>query len=208
MQCFTIYELVTEGIQIREDGVQGVHAVVGDGGFPVAPAIAKEWYDKMKAEQELLDHPDSTEGMRTTARDILSKGWWLLQHAEVEMHQNRKALGASKPGRNILPQSLCLVVVETAAGEGGMLQYFARNREEELRPQNRGPRVFSRPATFPSPGVEVLAARGLARLLLMAPGSGFMMQRTGDLAGAPRELVVSYTEQGLVMNSRKKRRAA
>jgi hypothetical protein len=86
---------------------------------------------------------------------------------------------------------VALVFVATAPGEGGEIFLTANAQEEFLLSQYRvGRRVMSLEHAL---GVFVIQSDEFGTLLKLLPGSSFRIQRSGELEGAPEELIVIWT---------------
>jgi len=202
MKCFTVHESVERGIKLYSDPVQGVYVGLGapvKGRFPVSPAVHDKFHETMaELEKYAFNTPRYVDAL--TAGDILEQGWLSMTSGDID----RTEIGnVFTTANSASPARQALVLVDTAPGEGGRLYYSARAYTEEVSGAGMRAEVKKKYLAFPPPGIEVLAESGGAKLLRMLPGSGFALERDGDLADVPNRFTINWQGSQLRMTDYK-----
>jgi hypothetical protein len=190
MKTFTITEVVTKGIQIdwskgKENGVLGL--LLGEGPDKDIEETVRNALMEETSHQVLRGDND-TSMIEKYSKALEGEDTFpaILHWADLGKENDRLLREKRPQDRD------ALVLVRTMPGHRGKIAYYA-NTFDEVEDESGVTKV---PRAFPPPGVHVLARKevehGVELLLKMRPRAAFRISRTGQLEGAPPELVVTW----------------
>jgi len=189
MKAFTVTEQATKGIQIpvllgNDNAFFGMRVgggLLGD--LKKALEVELEMANKEDELKELTQYIDTLESMlggRAVAPMLLQS---------LDMNKDRTHIMRE----NSVGNRDALIHLVTKTGDGGKINLYA-NTVDEVEDADGVLRI---PRPFPPPGVQLVGETdtdtGKEWLIKMRPRSSFKIIRSGDLQGAPPELVVLWT---------------
>ncbi len=177
MRAFTIRETATQGLRVcAHVNELNPYVRIGEG---------------EKSQQLPLSKFHRDVFLEAVETGVLQRG---LGSDFIEVYLDHVAINQQKICFESDSKNVCVVHVETAAGEDGHLWYTASSFNDVLV----GNSVEMKPNSFPPPGVKVICTgytgNGANHLLTMLPGARFQIHRTGVMPkDAPRRFNVTWT---------------